>query len=426
MPEIQHTEVTKQLSSYASGELPQVFYIWGETYLCRNIFDKIINFLLPGGQRNMGYELLEGEDAVIPVMIERLSTYSLIQDNLVIAVKNIPLLPPSGASSASSIKKEDLDSLQKNIEKRFPRGHFLVMTAPFVDRRKSLFKTIKDKGLAIDCSVPAGSRKADKTKQDALLRFTMEDALGRAGKGIDGDAYSMLIRRIGFDPATLADNLEKLISYVKDRPSIRLQDVISIVSKTRKEPIFELTNAVAERNAEKALYYFNSLSEGGFPPIPMLSAIAGQVRKLLVVRQFVEKDREMGSGAWYPNMPYNMFTQTTMPRVKESDALLLSILEKWTRELEAHIKDVDSAEPARLKKKASPKISTDLFIAPNPKNTYPVYQTFLKSERFTLEELCRFMGEISDIDHKMKTSSVDAEVLLEAFIIRICTGTHGR
>ncbi len=442
MPEILHTDVSRLFQSYSGRDLPQVFYIWGEPYLCRSIFDKIVNFILPRGHRDMGYELLEGEDAVIPSIIERLSTYSFFQDRLVIALKDIPLLPPPGTASAPGFQKNDIESLKKSIEKTFPQGHFLVMTAPSVDRRRAIFQTIKDKGFAIDCSMPSGSTKADKTKQDAFLRFTMEDVLQRAQKGIDTDAYAMLTRQTGFDPATLADSLEKLVSFIGERPSITLKDVTSLVKNTRKEPIFQLTNAVIARNADQAIYYFKKLIDDGFPPIPMLSAIAKQMRKLLVVKQFVEGEKQRGSHSWRPKMNFNMFIQTTMPRVLEVDSAIAAVLEKWGENLEPEFGDRDPDRPGEapgfkknkkklqdksarenkaVKKKKPP---SDLYIAPNPRNTYPVYQTFLKSDLFSLDEICGFMIEISDIDYKMKTSSQDSGILLELFIMRVCRAVN--
>ncbi|MBF0203137.1 MAG: hypothetical protein HQK67_02240, partial [Desulfamplus sp.] len=59
----------------------------------------------------------------------------------------------------------------------------------------------------------------------------------------------------------------------------------------------------------------------------------------------------------------------------------------------------------------------------NSKSTYPVYQTFLKSDNFGLNELASIMMELSEMDYKFKSSSDgDPVILLEEMIIRICTG----
>ncbi len=67
------------------------------------------------------------------------------------------------------------------------------------------------------------------------------------------------------------------------------------------------------------------------------------------------------------------------------------------------------------------KATTDLTIAPNPKNGYPVFQTFIKSDHFSRDTLLSIFMELSELDYKLKTSSdSDPLILLEALIIRIC------
>ncbi len=52
--------------------------------------------------------------------------------------------------------------LETAITKGFPAGHHLVITMPWVDKRRRLFQTFKENGVVIDCSVPGGERKADR------------------------------------------------------------------------------------------------------------------------------------------------------------------------------------------------------------------------------------------------------------------------
>ena len=62
-----------------------------------------------------------------------------------------------------SDKRDDADLLKAAIPKGFPDGHRLVMTTDIVDRRKALFKAIDETGLVIDCTVPKGETRADRT-----------------------------------------------------------------------------------------------------------------------------------------------------------------------------------------------------------------------------------------------------------------------
>ncbi len=62
----------------------------------------------------------------------------------------------------------------------------------------------------------------------------------------------------------------------------------------------------------------------------------------------------------------------------------------------------------------------DIFIASNPKNAYPVYQTFLKSDNFSAKELAVALIAIGELDFILKSSSGDQDVLIENLIIKIC------
>jgi len=67
------------------------------------------------------------------------------------------------------------------------------------------------------------------------------------------------------------------------------------------------------------------------------------------------------------------------------------------------------------------KIVNDLFLAPNPQNSYPVFQIFQKSENFSLNELNQALIFFSDLDYRLKSTSFDAKTAIENFIIKICS-----
>ncbi|ACN15586.1 HolA [Desulforapulum autotrophicum HRM2] len=414
MPEINYNALSKFL---ASEPLPGFFLAYGEAFLTRKAFDKIIAALVPEERRELSYELLEGVDASLANVKERLATYSF-EPLLVLGLKNAPLFSAPTAPKVAGFSKQEIDTFQKFIKKPFLEGHFLVVTTDTADKRRALFKEIKAVGLVIDCSVPKGSRQADKTQQSAILRQIMEGTLNATGKGIDGDAFAMLVDRTGFDPSTLSDNLEKLVSFIGERVSITVQDVQKVVKRTRKDAIFELTNAVCDRNAGTALFYLKSLLNAGFHPLQIVMALSNQLRKLVLVKFFIERSRQRGIPCWQPNSPYNRFKQHTMPMIEQADAEITATAENWDRTLAGH------AAPTPAGKSGKPKTNknlTDLLIAPNKNNTYPVYHTFLKTDNFSLAELKQAITRLSEVDMKMKRSANDPEIVLDNLILWLCT-----
>ena len=181
------------------------------------------------------------------------------------------------------------DLLEEAIQKGFPKGNHLLITTDFIDKRRRLFNSIKKYGLIIDCSVPKGDRRDDRIAQEAVLREESEAILLKSGKRIEKDAFAAAVEMTGFDIRTFCNNVEKLVDYIGERKRITVDDVENALKRTKQDPIYELTNALGERNLQNSLFYLNSLLSDNYHPLQVLSAIANQMRRLLVARGFFGK-----------------------------------------------------------------------------------------------------------------------------------------
>jgi DNA polymerase-3 subunit delta len=59
-------------------------------------------------------------------------------------------------------------------------------------------------------------------------------------------------------------------------------------------------------------------------------------------------------------------------------------------------------------------------VAANPKNPYPVYQTLLKSNNFSLQELIASLQTLNQADLGLKSSAQDHALILKKAIMEIC------
>ncbi|GMQ79706.1 MAG: hypothetical protein BMS9Abin03_138 [Thermodesulfobacteriota bacterium] len=307
----------------------------------------------------------------------------------------------------------NVDILQQAIEKGFPKRNHLVITTDMVDKRRKLFKIIKKIGMIIDCSVPQGDRRADKIAQEAVLSERMEVLLDRSEKTMDKGAYRTMYEMTGFDIGTFSDNLEKLISYVGDRKQIRVEDVAFVLKRTKKDPIYELTNAIADRDIEKSLFFLNSLLKENFHPLQILASMTNQIRKLLVIRDFAESPH---GSSWYSEMQYAQFKNNAMTSVQSYNKELLDQIEDWDDMLSG---DTDGNTQRKKKKRENKKRKpvTDLEI---PNNPYPVYKMLIKSEKFTKNELVEDIEHLSQADFRLKYTKQRPKIILEEAILWIC------
>jgi len=273
--------------------------------------------------------------------------------------------------------REDADVLAEAVSSGFPESNHLILTAEFMDKRRKLYKAIKKTGVVVDCSLAQGDRAADKRQQKETLMDYMTAALTGAGKTMTPQGFESLYQKTGAGLRNFSNELEKLISFVGDRKEILAEDVDQASEKTKEDPIYELTNAIGERDSEKALFLVDSLLRADFFPLQILAATVNQVRKLLVARDFTQ--RPLGRG-WKRGMGYGAFQKTIF-------------------------KELDKGEGGTLISKAHP---------------FVVYKTFVHADNYTFDELAEALEVLLAADIRLKTSGQDPKLVLEHVILAIC------
>ncbi len=311
---------------------------------------------------------------------------------------------------------DDADLLKNAIEKGFPKNNILVITTDTADKRKALYKTIKKHGTVIDCAIPRGTRKADVDAQRAFLQQLLQRLLHPHGKQMDMAAFDRVFQLTGFDVRAFCANIEKLVDYARDRDRICLEDVQAVLVKTRIDPIYELTGALADRNAVKTLEYMRSLLDNGFHYLQILTAMVNQIRKLLLIRDFQQSPSGL---AWSPGLPYDQFRQTLIPLIVAHDQ---AIGESFRRH-EMALKGQGEGDASG--KKGKKPAATDLVIAKNPKNPYPVFLQFRQAGKFSRNALMAAVEQLAAADLQLKRSGRDPAGVLEAVIFAICRPPAG-
>ena len=404
---IKHNNLEHFLSSADSRAFPNLIFIHGEQYLLKQALDIVSQFLLGSNHDKFALETLEGGSVTMGEIIEQVSTFSFLLSRKVILVKNIPLFQSKTKTNEIVFSQSELDHFMDFFEKGIPENHYLILTSNLVDKRKKIFKEIKKKALIIDCQVASGSRKADIDEQRAVLQTIARQVLSKADKNLEPRAFISLVDLTGFDLELFSRNLEKLIVYAGKNPIITNADISKVISRDKTDPIFNLTNALMEKNTEKTLFYFNSLLNKGFHILQLLRSLENQIRKLILVKcctQQIGHNKTLG----IKKMNFNAFKQSILPKVVEYD-----------KKTKTDIKELNESFLNHDSKKKSKQ--NELLLAPNPKNAYPVFQIFQKSENFSQTELNQALIFLSDMDYKMKSSSFNVKTALENFIINICS-----
>lgn len=198
-------------------------------------------------------------------------------------------LAEKAASSRAKGSLDTTDAYMAAIEGRFPPGHVLVLTAETVDKRTRLFKAVKEHGVVVDVAVDAGSSKGARDAQHAALKDLAQRAFASAGKKAAPVVLEELLARIGFHPAAVVSEAEKLALYAGDRDTVTRNDLDLLVSRTREEALFELSEQVAEKNLPAALASLARLRQDRVHDLAIVAALRNFLLKLLTCRALIER-----------------------------------------------------------------------------------------------------------------------------------------
>lgn len=153
-----------------------------------------------------------------------------------------------------------------------------------LDKRTRLYKAIDKEGLTIECDTPS--------EKDILTWIGVRCKQGE--KKITQGAATRLLESVGTDMLMLSQEIEKLIAYAKERDAITEDDVNAVCATYITGRIFEMTDAIADGNRERALELYYDLLALKEPSQRILFLITRQFNLTLQVKELVQMRTPFG------------------------------------------------------------------------------------------------------------------------------------
>lgn len=171
----------------------------------------------------------------------------------------------------------------------------LLISATRVDKKRSLYKWLKQAGKVIFCESLAiqGKTKQDEKAAESKALELIESEVHRSSKGIQRKVAQRMVELVGLDRGTLVSECEKAILHSGDSEEVALSDVEATVSPTRQAKSFAFVNAVANRNLEEALArledeIWSTKTDGQKSELGLLHTLVWKFRTLLLVKDAME------------------------------------------------------------------------------------------------------------------------------------------
>ena len=248
------------------GRFSNVYLLYGEeAYLRKQYRDKLKAALVPEGD-TMNSSIFAGKDINANEVADMAGTMPFFAERRVIIIED------------SGWLKSGNDRITELV-KAIPDTTVLIFVEEEVDKRSKLYKAITSKGYAALCEM----------QDEATLKKWIMGLLKKENKLITPEALNLLLDRTGTNMENIRREVEKLVCYKYYDEGITAADVEELCIVQIQNRIFEMVEAVAQKNQKQALDLYYDLIALKEAPMKILALIARQFNMLLQVKEMKQK-----------------------------------------------------------------------------------------------------------------------------------------
>ena len=248
--------------------------------------------LKPADAGEFGLETIDGAAdnadqaaARIRSTIEALRTLPFFGGEKLVWLKNANFLGDDQKARSATVQAA-LEELSETIDADFGSEITFLLSAIDVDKRRSFYKSLAKRAELqvfdkLDSSRGGWEEEATEMVQTRAKKRKLQ---------FDDDALELFVLLTGGDTREIENELEKIDIYLGKERTVTVDLVRELVPLTREGVIFDLSNALAERDLERALELVRQLLDQGESAIGiLLVAILPTVRNLLLAKDLMER-----------------------------------------------------------------------------------------------------------------------------------------
>ena len=227
---------------------------------------EIINIYLQTEKDDFNFIKFNLYETEITPIIEETLTMPFFSDKKAILVKNAYVF--TGEKVTKELN-QNTDQLMEFLEKY--DGDNLIIFEVYqnkLDERKKLTKTLKKNGQL---------KKVEQMSEEEIKKW-IQSKLNENFKDIKQDALNMFIELTGVNFNIVSQELDKLMLFLGDRPTINKDDVHQIINRSLEQNVFLLTEYIQKRQKNKAIQLVKDLINMKEEPIKLLALITSNYR----------------------------------------------------------------------------------------------------------------------------------------------------
>jgi DNA polymerase-3 subunit delta len=248
------------LGAIARGELDPIYCLQGAE---RFLIDRCLLALRaaalgPGGGAGLNHDVFELKESGLGPALGAARTLPMFAKRRLVVGRGV-----------DQLKADDLEDLPAYVADPNP-STVLVLTAEKVDGRLKPFAALRKAGYLHEFA---------RLRDRELPSWIGREAAARK-IGIETDGAAALAEAAGPDLGRLSQALDQLALYVGPDKRIRRADVDELIAETRERGVFELTKAIGDGDAPRALTLLGNMLANREPPLRIQFMLVRQLRQI--------------------------------------------------------------------------------------------------------------------------------------------------
>jgi DNA polymerase-3 subunit delta len=250
-----------------SDNLSRLYLIVGpEEFLARRLTARLVEVALGDGMKDFNFAELDTPSTSAPALLQELNVYPLGSSRRVVLIQEVGSLPVPAQ-----------EALEKSVAD-LPAFITLVLTAERLDRRKTLSKAIEKHGTVIELQ----------PLRPAEVKTWIREILREKGRRISPHLIENIFELTGSDLSDVSNEVTNLLEYVGERETVEQSDIDALVESRRREPIYKLSEHVADRDLIRSWTVLRQLLAEGEHELRILWRLDYTVKRLLRAKCLLE------------------------------------------------------------------------------------------------------------------------------------------
>ncbi len=260
----------KLMDDIKRSEFKKIYLLFGEERFLVKLYEsRLKEAIITQSTEMMNFDTFKGKDFDVRNVENAIYTLPFMSEKRLVILRDTGLLV--------SGRKDDTDKMVSILENT-PETTVVLFCEEQVDKKNRLYKKISAKGYAVDFKTPS-----EKELTEWVIR-----SLKKYGKNISSKDASLFLRSVSHNMSAIDAEVNKLIDYSKNA-IITEEDIEAVCTKSLETRIFDMVEAVGNKNSHAALNIFSNMILMKESPIMVISMLARQFRLILQAKICSEK-----------------------------------------------------------------------------------------------------------------------------------------